>query len=93
MPYPEPSDPDYCEGSRELIKDFDPDKLWHRCPHCKRPIAAMGKTRRFFPHVNNIKRARKRDSVHEGLIEFGMNSRRRMYGEPVAPVYAEPERV
>lgn len=75
MPYPSPDDPDYCPGSRQLIANYDPLKHWHRCASCGRLIVAMGKTGRFFPHVKNKKRARRRDDVQEGLTAHGMNHR------------------
>lgn len=88
MPYPTPADPDYCVGSRTPIPNYDADKLWHRCPSCGRLISAMGKTGQFFPHVNNKKRARKGDSIQEGLTAYGLNNRERLH-EPAR--YAEPE--
>lgn len=88
MPYPKPDDPDYCPASRTEIKNYKPDAIWHRCPSCGRLISSMGKLRQFFPHVKNKKRARKGDSIQEGLTAHGLNSRERLY-EPAR--YADPE--
>lgn len=90
MPYPAPDDPDYCAGSRTEIKGFDPDKIWHRCPSCGRLIGSMGKQRRFFPHVNTKKRARKGDATREGLTQYGLNNRKKMYGDRTIE-YADAE--
>lgn len=73
MPYPSTTDPDYCAGSRQLIWGFDPKMQWFRCPKCSRLISAMGKTQRFFPHLANKKRARRRDAVQESLAAHGLN--------------------
>lgn len=76
MPYPLPTDPDYCAGSLTDIPTYTDhqDRIWHRCPVCLRPISAMPNGK-FFAHVNNIKRARRRDAVQEGLIAHGLNQR------------------
>lgn len=76
MPYPATTDPDYCSGSRQLIPDYDDVRIWFRCPKCGRLIAAMGKTKRFFDHVNDKRRARRRDAIQEGLTAHGLNTRR-----------------
>lgn len=73
MPYPAITDPDYCEGSRQLIADHDDVRQWFRCPKCGRLISAMGKTKRFFDHVSNKRRARRRDAIQESLTAYGHN--------------------
>jgi predicted RNA-binding Zn-ribbon protein involved in translation (DUF1610 family) len=75
MPYPDANDPDYCAGSRQVIEDYDEERQWFRCPTCGRLISAMGKTKRFFDHVSNRRRARRRDAVQEGLTAYGMNKK------------------
>ncbi len=74
MPFPKPDDPDYCQGSRERVEHWDPLKQWHRCPHCHRPISARADGT-FYPHVSNRRRARRRDLVQEGLMEYGLDSK------------------
>lgn len=75
MPYPKPDDPDYCPCSKQPVDGtYNPDLAWHRCPVCHRLIAAM-RNGRFFPHVSNVARARRRDAVQEGLTAYGLNSR------------------
>lgn len=89
MPYPKRDDPDFCPGSDKVlpIEDFDPNAIWHRCPDCKRPIAVGPKSRKFFDHVNNVKRARRGDDVQESLIRYGADRK-----EPRGRVqYAEAE--
>jgi hypothetical protein len=73
MPYPLTTDPDYCAGSRTVIPDYDDVRQWFRCPSCGRLISAMGKTERFFDHVSNRRRARRRDAVQESLTMYGHN--------------------
>jgi predicted RNA-binding Zn-ribbon protein involved in translation (DUF1610 family) len=89
MPYPKPDDPDYCKGSRTEIRDYDENKIWFRCPKCGRLIAPMGKTRRFFDHVSNKKRARRGDAVQEGLTAHGLNRKEefgpRVFTTDIAP--------
>lgn len=89
MPYPKRNDPDFCAGSDKTVPEdkFDPNAIWHRCPDCKRPIAVGPKSRKFFAHVRNIKRARRGDDVQETLIAHGCNTK-----EPrCQPVYAPSE--
>lgn len=82
MPYPAPTDPDYCPGSRTPIPGYDGKKQWYRCPQCKRLIASMGKQGRFYPHVRTKKRARRGDAVQEGLTAYGHNSKQELRGQP-----------
>lgn len=87
MPYPKPDDPDFCPGSGTVVDDKDyPDLEWYRCPKCGRLIAANA-AGKFYPHVNNKKRARRGDSIQEGLTEYGHNRKR----PKVEPVYGPAE--
>jgi hypothetical protein len=47
----------------------------------------MGKTKRFFDHVNNKRRARRGDAIQEGLTQFGLNKKERW----TVPVYGPAE--
>jgi hypothetical protein len=87
MPYPTPTDPDYCRYSEHPVPNFDPSLIWQRCPGCRRPISAKPNGR-LYPHVSNVRRARRRDVVQESLIAHGLNRRERLTGPFV---YSEPE--
>lgn len=89
MPYPKPDDADYCPGSLTVPPDLDKTLHWHRCANCGRPIRWM-KNGKLFPHVNNVKRARKRDAVQESLIFYGQNSHAQ-WSQTAEFQYAEPE--
>lgn len=74
MPSPKPDDPDLCDASGTEVDDFDPDRIWHRCPGCGRLIAAT-RGGRFFHHVSDQRRVPRGDADRESLDAAGMNSR------------------
>jgi hypothetical protein len=77
MPFPRPTDPDYCEGSDTPVEDFDDEHEWFRCPRCGRLIRPRPRQRTFFPHVSNRARTRAGDDVRETLDAHGQNRRER----------------
>lgn len=92
MPYPKPDDPDYCPGSGQEPPNYNPELQWQRCGKCGRPITAMPNGR-LYPHVNNRKRARKRDSIQEGLMAHGLNRRERINYDDIEWGQAEEDLV
>lgn len=82
MPYPRPSDANYCPASEQRPSSYDPQLQWQRCPRCGRPIAAKADGR-LFPHLDHP--TRRNDDIQESLIAAGLNRRR----QPVTIRYAE----
>ena len=84
MPYPTPDHRDYCPGSRQAAPAPDPEKIWLRCPQCRRLIATMADGC-FYPHLNHP--TRRNDAIQELLDAHGANRRTRR--QPLR--YADPE--
>ncbi len=71
MPFPATTDPDYCPASLTPAQGYSLTVQWFRCPQCTRPIAAR-RDGSFYPHVSDVRRARRRDRVQESLMTYGI---------------------
>lgn len=76
MPFPATTDPEYCPGSLTPAPGYSVAVQWFRCPQCRRPISAR-RDGSFYPHVSNVRRARRGDRIQEALMTYGVNQAHR----------------